>query len=156
MSVFRSDTMVVHGVSMGAATTMMASAEKMPHGIKDIHFIEDCGYTSVWDEFACELKKQFGLPEFPLLHISNLLCKVCYGWSFSEASPLRQVSNTTAPMFFIHGNADTFVPTEMVYPLYAAKPSAKRLWVTEGAGHAESYLKHKDEYIKRLKSFLAR
>ena len=156
MSVFRSDTMVVHGVSMGAATTMMASAEKMPQGIKDIHFIEDCGYTSVWDEFACELKKQFGLPEFPLLHISNLLCKVCYGWSFSEASPLRQVSNTAAPMFFIHGNADTFVPTEMVYPLYAAKPSAKRLWVTEGAGHAESYLKHKDEYINSLKSFLAR
>ena len=55
MKVFRADTMVVHGVSMGAATTMMLSGETMPEGIKDLRFVADCGYTSVWDEFAMQL-----------------------------------------------------------------------------------------------------
>ena len=29
---------------------------------------EDCGYTSVWDQFSKELKEQFGLPQFPLMY----------------------------------------------------------------------------------------
>lgn len=47
MQTFQTDTMVVHGVSMGAATTMMLSSMQMPKGIKDLRFTEDCGYTSV-------------------------------------------------------------------------------------------------------------
>ena len=58
-------------------------------------------------------------------------------------------------MLFIHGNADTFVPTEMVYRLYDSKPSKKSLWIANGAQHAESYLTHKDEYLQQLKDFLA-
>lgn len=53
---FKADTMVIHGVSMGAATTMMLSSRQMPEGIKEILFFEDCGYTIVWDEFAGQLK----------------------------------------------------------------------------------------------------
>ena len=86
MKTFQADTMVVHGVSMGAATTMMLSGEQMPEGIKDMRFVEDCGYTCVWDEFAGQLKEQFGLPEFPLMHSTSLLCRLRYGWSFDEAS----------------------------------------------------------------------
>ncbi len=43
---------VVHGISMGAATTMMLSGEKLPAYIRC--FVEDCGYTSVWDQFQKE------------------------------------------------------------------------------------------------------
>lgn len=60
----RSTEMVVHGISMGAATTMMVSGE-VEHGQYQQPFIkcfvEDCGYTSVWDEFRGELKAQFNL-----------------------------------------------------------------------------------------------
>ena len=41
---------VIHGISMGAATTMAVSGEKTPDYVKC--FVEDCGYTSVWDEFS--------------------------------------------------------------------------------------------------------
>lgn len=44
-----STSMVVHGISMGAATTMMVSGEPQPDYVKC--FVEDCGYTSVWDQF---------------------------------------------------------------------------------------------------------
>ena len=156
MKTFQADTMVVHGVSMGAATTMMLSGEQMPEGIKDLRFVEDCGYTCVWDEFAGQLKEQFGLPEFPLMHSTSLLCKLRYGWSFAEASALKQVAKCHYPMLFIHGDADTFVPTQMVYPLYEAKPEPKQLWIAEGAEHALSYKEHKAEYISRIRAFVGR
>lgn len=154
LTTFQTDTMVVHGVSMGGATAMMLSAEQMPEGIKDMHFVVDCGYTSVWDEFAGELKNQFGLPQFPLMFTTSLLCKLRYGWSFGEASAIDAVRKSSYPMLFIHGSNDTFVPTEMAYRLYAAKPSKKELWIAEGANHAESYLKHKDDYLQHLSLFL--
>lgn len=156
MKMFQADTMVVHGVSMGAATTMMLSGEQMPDGIKDLHFVEDCGYTSVWNEFAGQLKEQFGLPAFPLMYSTSLLCKLRYGWSFGEASALEQVKRCHNPMLFIHGNTDTFVPSEMVYPLYEAKPGAKELWIAEGAEHALSYKEHKAEYIVKIKDFVTK
>lgn len=156
MKTFQADTMVVHGVSMGAATTMMLSGEQMPEGIKDLRFVEDCGYTCVWDEFAGQLKEQFGLPEFPLMHSTSLLCRLRYGWSFDEASALKQVSKCHYPMLFIHGDADTFVPSQMVYPLYEAKPEPKQLWLASGAEHAQSYKEHKTEYISRIRAFVGR
>ncbi len=154
LSVFQTDTMVVHGVSMGGATTMMTSAEQLPEGIKEMRFVDDCGYTSVWDEFSGELKNQFGLPAFPLLYTTSLLCKLCYGWSFDEASAIDAVRKTSHPMLFIHGSKDAFVPTEMVYSLYAAKPSKKELWIADGSEHAVSYLNHKDEYLHHVRCFL--
>ena len=44
---------VLHGVSMGAATVSMVSGEDLPSNVKAI--VADCGYTSVWDEFAYQL-----------------------------------------------------------------------------------------------------
>ena len=154
LKTFQKDTMVVHGVSMGAATTMMLSGEQMPDGIRDLRFVEDCGYTSVWDEFSGELQNQFGLPPFPLMYTTNLLCKLWLGWSFNDASPLDAVRRSPHPMLFIHGSDDTFVPTAMVRRLYAAKPSKKTLWIAPDAKHTESYLMHKDEYLYRLRNFL--
>ena len=154
MKTFQADTMVVHGVSMGAATTMMLSGEQMPEGINDLRFVEDCGYTCVWDEFAGQLKEQFGLPEFPLMHSTSLLCRLRYGWSFDEASALKQVAKCHYPMLFIHGDADTFVPSQMVYPLYEAKPEPKSIWIASGAEHAKSYKEHKAEYISRIREFV--
>ena len=71
----RSTEMVVHGISMGAATTMMVSGE-VEHGQYQQPFIkcfvEDCGYTSVWDEFRGELKEQFRPARLPSSAYSKL------------------------------------------------------------------------------------
>ena len=147
-----STRMVVHGISMGAATTMMVSGEDgLPPYVKC--FVEDCGYTSVWDEFRGELKNQFGLPAFPLLNVASWLCGLRYGWTFREASALEQVKRCPLPMLFIHGDADTFVPTWMVHPLYEAKPAPKELWLVPGAAHAVSYRENKVEYTRRVQEF---
>ena len=154
LKAFKTDTMVVHGVSMGGATTMMLSGMEMPDGVSEWRFVDDCGYTSVWDEFAGEMRAQFDLPEFPLMYTSSLLCKLRYGWSFGEASALRQVGKCRWPMLFIHGDSDKFVPTAMVHRLYAAKPAPKVLWITDHTAHACSYLNHRSEYIQRVGDFI--
>ncbi len=154
LQVYATDTMVVHGVSMGAATAMMLSAVKMPEKVTEVHIIEDCGYTSVWNEFVWQLKEEFGLPAFPLLTVASALTKLRYGWSFGQASALQQVRYSSYPIFFIHGDSDSFVPTEMVYRLYDAKPDKKRLWITSNTEHALSYNNHKEEYVRRIRDFI--
>ena len=146
--------MVVHGISMGAATTMMVSGEEQQPYVKC--FVEDCGYTSVWDQFAKELKEDYGLPAFPLLHVASRLCAWRYGWNFREASALEQVRKCRLPMLFIHGDADDYVPTWMVYPLYEAKAGDKELWVVSGAAHAKSYRDNREEYTERVRRFVGR
>lgn len=149
-----STRMVIHGISMGAATTMMVSGEPQPDYVKC--FIEDCGYTNVWDQFSKELKSQFGLPQFPLMYTADWLCQLEYGWGFKEASALKQVARCQLPMFFIHGDKDDYVPTWMVYKLYEAKPEPKELWIVPDADHAHSYLIHTKEYTERVKAFTDR
>lgn len=146
--------LVVHGISMGGATTVCVGGEPQASYVRC--FVEDCGFTSAWDEFEGELRQQFNLPAFPLLHAASLLTRWRYGWDFQEASALRQVARCTHPMLFIHGNSDTFVPTWMADSLYAAKPGSKELWKTDGTGHATSYLKHRDKYTEKVRTFVSR
>lgn len=147
--------MVVHGISMGAATAMCISGEKCPQYVKC--FVEDCGYTSVWDEFAGEMRNEFDLPAFPLMHSTSLLCKMRYGWTFDEASAIEQLKKSTLPMLFIHGDADTFVPYSMLNRLYAAKRQGyKEKYVSQGSEHARSFTDHPEEYTKRVQQFVNR
>lgn len=141
----------VHGISMGAATTMMVSGEKQPPFVKC--YVEDCGYTSVWDQFVKELKGQFHLPAFPLMYLASWINKTFYGWGFKEASSLNQLRKCKSPMFFIHGDADTYVPTWMVYQLYKVKTGDKELWVVPGATHAKSFQNHPKEYTEKVRAF---
>ncbi len=144
---------IVHGISMGAATVMALSGEKTPDYVKC--FVEDCGFTSVRDEFKAQLKEQFGLPEFPLMDIASSICKLKYGWSFDEASQINQVRKSTKPMLFIHGDDDTFVPYVMLSQLYEAKTIGRKgVLVAENTAHALAYSKHRAEYTKAVKELL--
>lgn len=91
------------------------------------------------------------------MYSTSLLCRVVNGWSFGEASPMKQVSRCRRPMLFIHGDADTFVPFYMMKQLYDAKTHGyKEQWVTRGAQHACSYSDYPKEYTERVRQFLAK
>lgn len=146
--------MVIHGISMGAATTMMTSGEDLPENIKC--FVEDCGYTSVWDEFKHKLKDEYGLPAFPILPVTSLYTQMKVDWNFKEASSLEQIKKSKLPMFFIHGDKDTYVPTWMVNKLYEAKPGEKELWIVPGVEHANAYWDYTDEYVAKTNQFVSK
>lgn len=153
---------VLHGVSMGAATVMNVSGERLPPSVKC--FVEDCGYTNVWDEFSRQLSDQFGLPDFPVLYAATVLCKLRYGWTFGEASPVDQLARNESPMLYIHGSSDGYVPSSMVFPLYNANPvhvtpdgvtrHFNGIWITPGCAHAQSFHDYPHEYAKRVRAFV--
>lgn len=146
--------MVIHGISMGAATTMMTSGEDLPENIKC--FVEDCGYTSVWDEFKHKLRDEYGLPAFPILPVTSLYTQMKVDWNFKEASSLEQIKKSKLPMFFIHGDKDTYVPTWMVNKLYEAKQGEKELWIVPGVEHANAYWDYTDEYVAKTNQFVSK
>ena len=127
---------ILHGVSMGAATVSMVSGEDLPSNVKAI--VADCGYTSVWDEFAYQLDDLFSLPQFPILNVSSLVSKVRAGYFFGTASSLKQVEKSKTPILFIHGDKDDFVPYYMMEELYNATSSEKEMLTIKDAGHAKS------------------
>lgn len=145
---------VLFGVSMGGATVMMTAGEAdlSPH-VKCV--IEDCGYSSVWDEFAGQLKEMFGLPTFPVLDAASLVTQARAGWSFQEASAVEQLKKTKLPMLFIHGEEDTFVPYAMLDVVYeaCASPEKEKLSVP-GAAHGGAAGTDPELYWATVEGFL--
>ncbi|WP_462411680.1 alpha/beta hydrolase [Neobacillus sp. Marseille-QA0830] len=147
------DQIFLHGFSMGAATVLMTSGEKLPKEVKGI--IEDSGYTTVMAELSHQLKYLYHLPAFPIMNVTSAITKVRAGYSFKEASALESVKKNKLPLFIIHGDKDDLVPTEMAKEIYeTATAKDKELWIVPGAGHTEAYTIAEEEYQQRLRTFL--
>jgi fermentation-respiration switch protein FrsA (DUF1100 family) len=143
---------LLHGVSMGGATVMMTSGEDLPPTVKAV--IEDCGYTSADEVFAYQLRQLYGLPPFPVIPSTSLVTQLRAGYSFYEASALKQVAASDLPTLFIHGDADTFVPFPMVEELFAAHPGPKQLLVVPGSPHGTNYVVDPARYEATVIDFL--
>ncbi|ARF17409.1 alpha/beta hydrolase [Sporosarcina ureae] len=143
---------IYHGLSMGAATVLMASGENLPKQVKAI--IADSPYQSVYQLFAYQLDRMFHLPAFPLLDNMSLLTSARAGYSLKEADALSAVQRATVPILYIHGNADTFVPTEMTKELYEKTKSDAELFLVDDANHGEAFVMEQEEYKRKVDEFL--
>ncbi len=123
--IFGGDTRtVVHGISMGAATTIKVSGEEQ-HALCEVLRRGLRLYERLGPVREGTPRAKFSLPTFPLLHVASWLCELRYGWNFREASALDQVARCDRPMLFIHGDADDYVPTWMVYPFTGRSPATR-------------------------------
>ncbi|WP_054943132.1 alpha/beta hydrolase [Paenibacillus ihuae] len=145
---------VLHGVSMGGATVLMASGEELPPQVKAV--VADCGYSSVKAQLSYQLRRMYHLPGFPFIHFASLITRIRAGYFFGEASALKQVRKAKVPIPFIHGDADKFVPFFMMEELYQACSAPKDKMVVHGAGHGLAYDTDKFKYIARVDNFIAR
>lgn len=143
---------ILHGVSMGGATVMMTSGEELPENVKCI--IEDCGYSSVVDEFEDKLKNIFNLPKTPILQAADLVSRVRAGYWFSDASSVNQLKKAKVPILFIHGDKDDFVPYDMLDKVYNAADVEKEKLVVEGAEHAKSAYVNPELYWNTISNFI--
>jgi uncharacterized protein len=145
---------VLHGVSMGAATVLMVSGEELPYNVKAI--VADSPYTSVNELFAYQLDRMFHLPAFPILPSTSFVTKLLADYSFKEASALKQVKKAKVPILYIHGTDDTFVPTEMSFELYENTPTEKEMITFDDSMHGEAIAVYRDEYVNKLAEFLGK
>lgn len=142
-----------HGESMGASTVMLAA----PRAAGLTFAIEDCGYSDLRAELDYVCANRYHIPRIPFIAMASLIYRADAGVFFKDVVPRDGVAKTgDLPMLFVHGEADTFVPTEMVYENYAAKETGyKQKFTVPGAGHAESALKDPAGYDEAVGTFLA-
>lgn len=143
---------ILHGSSMGAATVLMASGEKLPSNVKAI--ISDSSYTSVWDIFKSELKARFNLPPFPLMQMFRVIAQIKAKYDIKEGSVINQVKKSKTPTLLIHGDADDFVPVTMEPEIYNALPVEKDQLIIHGAGHTQSRYREPEMYYKKVFEFV--
>lgn len=143
---------IVHGVSMGSATTMMALGENLPENVKVA--IADCGFTSIWDIFDQKISKVVNIPGDPILKSANTVNKVISGFDFKKASAIDQLKKATTPTLFIHGEEDTFVPFEMLQKLYDAAACEKDIVTIPEAPHARNSIVNPELYWTSVDNFI--
>lgn len=146
---------IIAGISMGAATVCIASGDsKLPENV--ICAVSDCSYTSADEELKYCLPHYARLPCEPFRSLANIINSKTAGYSFKDACPLSAVKNAKVPILFIHGGADDFVPTKMVYELYDACCTEKDLLIVENAIHAQSFFTNPEKYKQKVTEFIGR
>ncbi len=142
------ETIILYGMSMGAATVMNAQNNKAKA------IIADCGFASGYDEVVYQIKKMYHLPPFPIIPISNVLLKLLAHYSLKEKEAYKSIKNYKNNLLIIHGDKDHFVPTSDAYKIFDNATCHKKILIVPGASHAKSYLKDTKLYEQTIKEFL--
>lgn len=141
---------ILTGVSMGAATVMMAASEPLPSNVKGI--LADCGYSSP-KEIIMRVMEQQGLPAKLVYPFMKLGARLFGHFNLEETSPTLAMKKCTVPVIFFHGADDDFVPCEMSRQNYEACISQKVLSVIPGAAHCLGCLVDTEGYLDTLNKF---
>ncbi len=141
------------GVSMGAATLLMATAQEP--AIRAV--VSDAAYADIIPILQREIPAQGHLPG--LFTPGTLVTATAlYGVNFYAVRPVDVIARIAPrPILLIHCTIDDYVPTPNANQLYAAAtgvPNAHvQLWLVPGAKHAQSYHTAGDAYVARVVSF---
>ncbi|MCR5790874.1 MAG: alpha/beta hydrolase [Lachnospiraceae bacterium] len=128
---------ILHGVSMGAATVMLMSGKLLPNNV--VFAVSDCGYSTLKDQLYHNFK-QSHLPPVVAYQLYRQTAKLHAGFDPDECNPIEGVENSNIPILFAHGEDDQFVPFDMVYANFDACPSpVKQLVTVPGAKHAQAF-----------------
>lgn len=148
---FGKDTpILLSGMSMGAATVLMASDLPMEGNVKGI--IADCPYASP-EAIIQKVCRDLHYPDKltkPFVHAAAWL----FGhFSLTESSAISSVARTNLPILLIHGDDDRFVPVEMSRQIAAVANGNIRCEFIPNAGHGLCYLKDKERYSQVVMDF---
>lgn len=143
---------VIHGVSMGGATTMMTTGEELPSNV--VLAVEDCGFTGVKDIFTDQCIRKYHLPPKLVMPQSSLVNKIVNGFFFGQASCVKALKKSKTPTLFIHGDKDDFVLLSNLDPVFEACAAPKEKYIIKGAEHAVSSHWFHEEYWQVVDNFL--
>ena len=142
---------VIGGISMGAATVLMASTYDLPDNVVGV--LADCGYTSpkeIIKKVIGEMKLPAGLC-YPFVRLGARI----YGhFDLEEHSPIEAMKKCKLPVILLHGDSDDFVPHSMSLENFEACTSEKKRMVTiAGAGHGLAFPVNKEKYLYEAGDF---
>lgn len=141
---------ILAGISMGAATVLMAADLKLPDNVKGI--MADCPYSSPGNILRTVMKS-LKLPVQCLYPFVALSARIFGRLDVESSSALKSVKNCRIPILFIHGGDDRFVPCSMSRECFEECKSRKKLVIVERAAHGISYCVDRVRYESEVKKF---
>jgi fermentation-respiration switch protein FrsA (DUF1100 family) len=143
------------GVSMGAATLLMAAAQEP--ALRAI--VSDSAYADVTPILQREIPARAHLPSAFTPGILQA-AQTMYGIDFYADHPSAVVARIAPrPILFIHGAADTYVPPDNMTALAQAAQQAPgahaQTWLVPSAKHAQAYHVAGLAYVNRVVAFFA-
>lgn len=143
---------ILYGISMGAATVLLATGDDVPKNVKAV--IEDCAYSSFYDELNYQIKKLFHIPGWLLIPAASFVLRFRAGIAIKDVDVIGAVRKSSVPTLFIHGQDDQFIPVSMGEALYQNAACPKQWLAIDDAGHAMSQTVNPHLYWKTVDTFL--
>ena len=140
---------LLSGVSMGAASVLMASSLPLPANVRGI--LADCPYSSPKGIIE-KVVSDHHLPGWVVYPFVRLGARLFGRFDPSLASAIGAVGEAKVPILLAHGEEDTFVPCGMSREIAAVKASV-RFFTYSGADHGLSYFSDPVRYRKMCDDF---
>lgn len=133
---YGADTKIlIHGVSMGAAATMMVTGLDIPKNVKFL--LIDSGFTYVRKTFT-NANRSKGLKIF--YFGLNVISYFKHKFTFYSIRPNKYMKRNIIPFLLVNGEADRVVPVSMGEELLHSSPATiKELLVIPGSKHAQGF-----------------
>lgn len=153
---------ILHGVSMGAATVLIATGihdNLVDSNIKPniICCIADSPYDDIIGQIEYLLGERGNITKEIAIGLFKANMRLRAKASVSDASPVTSMSHIKLPIMFVHGKDDRYVLPDNSSRLYElCKSDIKELLIVEEAGHVCSFVVNPDEYEKVFASFVDR
>jgi fermentation-respiration switch protein FrsA (DUF1100 family) len=144
--------LLVIGVSYGAAVTLQALSQ-----LSDVAGVWSEGSFSRLSNVVEKPARLFALVPAGLrrglLSVYDSLGWIDCGFHVRDINPIDRLAGVRVPIYFCHARQDELVPFAEGEALYAAYTGPKEHWWVE-ATHYNVRQRHRDEYLRRLRSFL--
>jgi len=142
----------LHGESLGSASSITALAN-----CKDADFlVADCGFADfgLLAEYLAAFLLPFKVPAW-MSHLASIISVLCHGFRLDKLRPIDSLmENETTPVFFIHGEKDSFIPNIHSQMMYEVCRAPKQISLFPEAEHAQSFQFDRERYYKEVKEFL--
>ncbi len=143
--------LILSGISMGAATVLMASELELPRNVCCI--LADCPYSSPAGIIG-KVAKDEGYPQTLAMPVITMAARLFANLNLSESTAAEAVKKAEIPILLIHGEDDRFVPCEMSREIYKKCASPVQFHTFPDAGHGLCYMLDPRRYEKICVDFL--
>ena len=144
---------MLFGISMGAASVLLASALELPEQVRGI--VADCPFSNGRD-ILIRTATQAGVPKLLAGRLADLSFRL-WGWFDLKQTDVREaVKHTQVPVLLIHGEDDDFVPPEMSAEILSYNAVRMERHTFPGASHGISFVIDPERYKKLVMDFAER
>lgn len=138
------ESLGVFGVSLGSTLAMYLAAR------------QPIGALAVEDLFSPSEMMDKHVESRELGMMTRIAVKMVRQSLVPQVDPLVNVAKIDCPLFYLHGESDTFLPPSTSQKAHAATKSPAKIWIMKDTGHAPESLEiHDREFAWQLQNFFA-